>query len=314
MSRKPRLFYPGAFYHVMLRGNAKQVIFGEQEAYHQFEYYLAEGLMQHSHRLHAYCWMGNHLHMLLQSADSPLSEMMQVLSQRYTRWFNHRHDRVGHLFQGRYKALLVDADAYLLELVRYIHLNPVRAGLVDEVGHYQWSSHHAYLGSRTTPWLTTDWVMRQFDEDLDAARSRYLRFLGEPVDEQRQEELSRGTAEGRIIGDDRFRQKMEKSSRKQPARDIPLEQIVALVAREVGVSERELCSGSRRHAITQARAMITLLAMDEGSRTLSETADYFGRDPTVLSRQIKSLREKADKITVVRDELECYRKALKQQA
>ena len=178
MPRKPRLFYPGAFYHVMLRGNARQDIFCGDRAYHQFEQFLAEGLEQHRRRLHAYCWMGNHVHMLLQCSDVPISEMMRVLSQRYTYWFNRQHDRVGHLFQGRYKALVVDTDGYLLELIRYIHLNPVRAELVEQIDDYPWSSHHAYLGRQTKPWLITDWVLRQFHEDRVTAGARYLGFLG----------------------------------------------------------------------------------------------------------------------------------------
>ena len=108
MARKPRIHYPGAIYHVMLRGNAKQTIFHNDEEYRYFENILAEGLEQYSLILHAYCWMKNHVHMALQVTDKPLSKLMQTMSQRYTRWFNKKYDRVGHLFQGRYKAILVD--------------------------------------------------------------------------------------------------------------------------------------------------------------------------------------------------------------
>jgi len=294
-SRKPRLYHPGALYHVMLRGNAKQTIFGDERAYHQFEKILAEGLDEHKHRLHAYCWMGNHIHMLLQSADQPISGMMKVLSQRYTQWFNKRHDRSGHLFQGRYKALMVDADSYLLELVRYIHLNPVRAELVEQVDDYPWSSHHAYLGRQTTPWLTTDWVLRQFDEERGAARARYLRFLGEPVDRDREAELSRGTIHGRVIGSDDFLRRMEERAESSTQINVTLDQITDTVCGQENLNRQELLSASRRRATTQARALITLLAVEYSGKTLTETAHYFDRNLTVLSQQMKKLRERAEK-------------------
>ncbi len=313
MSRKLRLFHPGAFYHVMLRGNAKQVIFGENRAYHQFEQFLAEGLEQHKHRLHAYCWMGNHVHMLLQCADTPLSEMMRVLSQRYTYWFNRQHDRVGHLFQGRYKSLMVDTDHYLLELVRYIHLNPVRAEFVESTDDYLWSSHHAYLGRKETPWLTTDWVLRQFHEERGAARARYLRLLGEPVDEQQQALFTKGATEGRVIGSDDFLCRMEERAGITSAPSLPLEQIVDMVCNYQKINKDELRSASRRRVITEARAVITLLAVNDAGKTLTEIADYFNRDITVLSRQMKKLRECSEQLVELKNRLDKYRIMLKEQ-
>ncbi len=100
---------------------------------------MAEGVGQFGHQIHGYCWMGNHIHLAVQVVEVPLSRIMQNLAFRYTRWVNKRQGRVGHLFQGRYKAILVEAQSYLLELVRYIHLNPVRARLVEEPAAYRWS-------------------------------------------------------------------------------------------------------------------------------------------------------------------------------
>jgi REP element-mobilizing transposase RayT len=109
MARKPRLHYPGAFYHVILRGNFRQDTF------------LVE---RYRYRIHAFCLMSNHVHLAIQVGVVPLSRIMQNFCFRYTRWLNQQQERVGHLFQGRYKAVLLDADSYLLELTRYIHLNP----------------------------------------------------------------------------------------------------------------------------------------------------------------------------------------------
>jgi REP element-mobilizing transposase RayT len=153
MARKPRVHCPGALYHVILRGNAGQTIFFDDRDRARFYLLLQEGTERFRHRIHAFCLMSNHVHLAIQVADLPLSRIIQNLSFRYTKWVNWRQSRSGHLFQGRYKAVLVDADAYLLELTRYIHLNPVEAGLVKEPEEHM-GSHRAYLGLGDS-WLTT---------------------------------------------------------------------------------------------------------------------------------------------------------------
>ena len=158
MARKSRVHYPGAVYHVMLRGNRGQPIFFSDEDRCRCYLLLQEGTVRFEYRVHGFCLMDNHLHLAIQVGDIPLSKIMQNLSFRYTRWVNKHQQRLGHLFQGRYHAILVDQDSYLLELVRYIHLNPVRAKWVDRPEDYPWSSHQAYLNAEAIPWLTTDWV------------------------------------------------------------------------------------------------------------------------------------------------------------
>jgi len=128
MARKPRLHVPGGLYHVILRGNGGQDIFFDDEDRYHLYLLLQHGVERYGHRIHGFCCMTNHIHLAIQVADEPLSGIMQNLSFRYTRWINKKQARTGHLFQGRYKSILVDADSYVLELVRYLHLNPVRAG------------------------------------------------------------------------------------------------------------------------------------------------------------------------------------------
>jgi len=151
MARKPRLHVPGGLYHVILRGNARQDIFFAPRDRTLFYELLQEGVTRFGYRVHAFCLMTNHVHLALQTGDQVLSAGMQNLSFRYARYANQRLDRVGHLFQGRFKAFLVDQDAYGLALVRYIHLNPVRARLVSQAAAYPWSSHRAYLGDQKLP-------------------------------------------------------------------------------------------------------------------------------------------------------------------
>src|SRR5580765_8376046 len=138
MARKPRLHVSGGLYHVILRGNARQNVFFTAADRKYFFNLLAEGVGRFGYRVHAFCLMTNHLHLALQVGDVELSAGMKNLSFRYTRYLNTRLKRVGHVFQGRFKAFLVDQDRYGLALVRYLHLNPVRARMVKHAGAYAW--------------------------------------------------------------------------------------------------------------------------------------------------------------------------------
>jgi len=141
MARRPRIHFPGALYHVITRGNRRQGIFLDEKDLEKFLAYIVDYKSRHSFRLYAYALMKNHLHLLVEVEETPLSRIMQSLLFRYTRYFNRRYGEVGHLFQGRYKAIVCDKDAYLLELVRYIHLNPVRAKIVKSPEDYGWTGH-----------------------------------------------------------------------------------------------------------------------------------------------------------------------------
>ena len=208
MARRPRIHFEGALYHVMLRGNGGQSIFLADDDRDAFEALVAEGVARFGHRIHAYCWMGNHVHLAIQVAETPLSKIMQNLAFRYTRFINRREQRIGHLFQGRFKALLVDADGYLLELVRYIHLNPVRAKLVADPANYRSSGHLAYLGKAHKAWLTTDWVLSQFASSSGTARRGYEAFVQAGLHEGHRDEFHRERLEGAILGADHFVEKI----------------------------------------------------------------------------------------------------------
>ena len=158
MARKPRVHYFGAYYHVMLRGNGGMQIFQDQADRNRFFALVQESILRFKYRIHALCLMTNHVHFVMQVGEIPLSKIIQNISFRYTRYINKKEKRIGHLFQGRYKALIVDADSYLLQLIRYIHLNPLRANMVDDLLDYPWSSHLAYLGQLRFSWLTTQVV------------------------------------------------------------------------------------------------------------------------------------------------------------
>jgi REP element-mobilizing transposase RayT len=180
MARPLRLEFPGALYHVTSRGNARQDIYLDDEDRRLFLDVLSEVIGRFGWVCHAYCLMGNHYHLLIETPDPNLSLGMRQLNGVYTQRFNRRHGRVGHVFQGRFKAILVERDSYLLELARYIVLNPLRAGMVRLLSHYRWSSYAATVGKTACPdWLSTDWLLAQFAKTRAVARRRYAAFVAE---------------------------------------------------------------------------------------------------------------------------------------
>lgn len=297
MARKKRIHYPGALYHVMLRGNAGQTVFHQDAECRYFEDILAQGLEQYEMLLHAYCWMENHVHMALQVREEPLSKLMQNISQRYTWWFNKRHDRAGHVFQGRYKAVLVDREAYFTELIRYIHLNPVRAGLVTDPLAYPRSSHAAYAGHTRPPdWLSIDYGLRQFGIAEPEARAAYLHFMGQTAGEELLDRLRHGSrTEGRILGNDNFIRTVLGRKDDPVQAQVGIERIAALAAGVYEIPAREMTSASRARQPAQARAMATLIGVDHCGFLVSDFARYFNRDMPGLSRQVKALRERLEK-------------------
>jgi putative transposase len=282
MARKPRLHYTGAVYHVMVRGNGGQNIFADDEDRCRFYLLLQEGVAKFGHRIHAFCLMGNHVHLAVQVGEKPLSRIMQTLCFRYTQWVNSRQKKVGHLFQGRYKAIVVDADAYLAELVRYIHLNPVRAKLVKEPGKYPWSGHRAYMGQETLPWLTTEWVLSQFGSRTKTARSRYGEFVQHGSKEGFRQEFHGGT-EGRILGDDSFVEKVYEKAEQGEKKSVTLDEIIRRVGKEYGLTEEEMVARGRQRHPAEARGMIAYLVREVNGLSLTELGRRMKRDVSTLS-------------------------------
>ncbi len=287
---------------MMLRGNGGQDIFFDDEDRYHLYLLIQHGVERYGHRIHGFCCMTNHIHLAVQVEKDPLSGIMQNLSFRYTRWVNGKKTRTGHLFQGRYKAILVDADTYLLELVRYIHLNPVRAGMVENPEEYAWSSHRAYLGMETLPWLETDWVLSQFAKRLKTCRRRYEAFVQAGKEEGYRQEFHHGSEDGRVLADDRFlEQVLGKSIQSLP--EASLEEIVAYASSEYGVSEEELRGPSRNRVVCEARAVIGWLNRRLGGGSIKDVAIYFQRESSTFSRHIGKIDAKAKNSDKLRDRL-----------
>ncbi|MGH7902447.1 MAG: transposase [Thermodesulfobacteriota bacterium] len=304
MARKPRLHIPGGLYHVILRGNGGQDIFFSDIDRLYFESLVGEGIKRFGHRIHAYCWMKNHVHVAIQVGQGPLSKIIQNLSFRYTRYINRKMGHFGHLFQGRYKAILVDAESYLLELVRYIHLNPVRAKLVKRPEDYDWSGHKSYIGKKRESWLTEEWVLGQFSEHSGKAIEGYKDFIAEGIGEEYRREFHYGSAGGRILGGDSFIEEVLKEVEEREYRGITIDRIIEVVCERYEVEEIELRSRSRLRKLTEMRKLLSYIVVEYSDESLTKLSKRLNRDVTTMSRELNEYRERVKMERKVREELE----------
>lgn len=178
MARPLRIEYPFAVYHITSRGNEKKDIFLDEKDKFIFLEILSNVKEKYNWICHSYCLMNNHYHLVIETPDGNLSIGMRQLNGVYTQKFNKKHHRTGHLFQGRYKAILVQKQSHLLEVCRYVVLNPVRAKIIENLDDYKWSSYRATIGLDKQPeFLYTDWILNQFDSDKKRARRFYKDFV-----------------------------------------------------------------------------------------------------------------------------------------
>ena len=185
MARPLRIEYPDAWYHVMNRGRRAEKIFTHKTDYHAFLDLLLEAAELWKLRIAGFCLMPTHYHLLVQTPNANLSRCMRHINGVYTQRFNRSHGCDGQLFRGRYKAVLVDADTYLLQLLRYIHRNPLRAGLADSLNAYVWTSHRGYVsGAKQWKWLYKDFILAMFAEDKKLQRRRYEHFVAQDDSEE----------------------------------------------------------------------------------------------------------------------------------
>lgn len=182
MARPLRIEYPGAVYHITSRGNEKKAVFKDDSDRKAFLKTIAQLNKRYNWICHAYCLMDNHYHLLLETPDGNLSIGMRQLNGVYTQAFNRRNKRTGHLFQGRYKAILIQKDSHLLEVCRYVVLNPVRARIVQSPGAWEWSSYRATGGrGNLHPCLTVDWVLGQFSTNREKSEKEYQQFVQQGI-------------------------------------------------------------------------------------------------------------------------------------
>lgn len=279
MARPLRIEFPGAVYHITSRGNAREEIFLDEKDFISFLDLLCLAVKRYNWILHAYCLMKNHYHLLIETPDGTLSEGMRQLNGIYTQRFNRRHNRVGHLLQGRYKAILIDKDNYLLELCRYIVLNPVRAGIVNDPGKWRWSSYGATAGyGKGISCLTKDWILLQFGRERKKAERRYREFVREGL----KAETPWKEIKGQIyLGNEEFIDRIKRLIKgKETLKEIPrIQRYITKPSLEdiFGHKEKKLIDKSVYKAHVQY------------GYTLKEIAEYLGVHYTTISRAIKRI-------------------------
>lgn len=200
MARPLRIEYSGAFYYVTAKGNEQKAVFKSQKDREKFLDYLATASSRYGAIIHAFCLMSNHYHLLLETPGGNLSQIMRHINGAYTTYFNIRRKRTGHLFQGRYKAVLVEAETFAPELTRFIHLNPVQERMTVCPEAYPWSSYRCYIGQATTPdWLRTGFILDSFAPDREQAQQKYQQFVEDLLPTEYENPL-KGTVASTLLG------------------------------------------------------------------------------------------------------------------
>lgn len=288
--RSLRIEFPGALYHITSRGNAKQFIYLDEIDKKNFLKIFTSVVERFNWLCHSYCLMNNHYHLIIETPEGNLSRGMRQLNGVYTQNFNLRHNRVGHLFQGRYKAILVEKETYLLVLSRYVVLNPLRAGLVKMIEDWEWSSHRAITGiGEKPPFLTVDWILSQFGDDKSIAKSRYKQFVLDGITE----DFPKKDLHGQILlGTKRFIDKFDNTLRaKGKLKEVPRVQRYATrpSLRDLFPQERLREKKFREEAIYTAYVLY--------GYTLSEIAAWLGVHYVTISRTLKKAEERKRKMS-----------------
>lgn len=292
MARSLRINYAGAFYHITSRGNEQRGVFKSQRDREKFLGYLESAESRYGAVIHCWCLMGNHYHLLLETPDGNLPQIMRHVNGAYTTYFNVKRRRFGHLFQGRYKAFLVEADTYALELSRYIHLNPVRAGLVARPEDYPWSSYRSYIGLHSRPnWLRTKLILGSITANIEEAPRRYREFVEDRLGKEYESPLQ-GVIGGAILGGVAFVDKIkhEHVHGRTLAKDVPslrqltarprVKDILAAVGDEKGLSEKD------------ARRIGVYLCHTLSGLPLRRLGEFFGIGATALCEASRRMRRR----------------------
>lgn len=274
MARPLRLEFAGALYHVTARGDGREDIYLDVEDRDGFLALSGQVCQRFNWSVYAYCLMSNHYHLVVETLEGNLSRGMRHLNGVYTQRFNRQHGRVGHVFQGRYKAILVQKEAYLLELSRYVVLNPVRARMVKSAGDWPWSSYRAMTGKAPVPeWLDRDWLLGQFGRQRSRAMKAYTRFVREGLGGASPWEEVRHQA---FLGDERFVERFRGAKPKSSLSEVPKAQRRGLAK---SLAEYRKTCPNRDEAM--ARAYLA------GTYTMKEIGEFFGVHYMTVSRAVK---------------------------
>lgn len=310
MARPLRIEYPGAYYHVTSRGNEQKDIFRSKRDREKFLEYLASAAERYGAVVHVYCLMSNHYHLLLETPGGNLSQIMRHINGAYTTYFNVKRKRSGHLFQGRFKAILVDADDYLAELSRYIHLNPVRAAIVTRPEQYPWSSYHWYSANGNgPPWLKTGFILGRFAATSAEAREKYRLFVEDRLDVECESPL-KGVIAATLLGKAEFTDLITRRHLRGKV-DVNIPSLRTLAARPTPDQILKAVQDAGMMDARQERRVAMYLCHKLSGRTLQELGSMFGVRDTAVSEASRRVAKELEHdnllretVTVIRQQLE----------
>jgi len=313
MPRQPRLDGPGLLQHVMARGIDRSRIFRDRQDYEDFLSRLDTILTIARIRCYAWALLPSHFHLLLRSGNVPLSGLMRSLMTGYAVSFNRRHKRNGHLFQNRYKSIICEEEPYLLELVRYIHLNPLRARIVKglrNLDDYPWTGHSALMGRRENGWQETVEVLGRFGARKGRAREKYRGFMEEAMDRGEaldfegggrarsagagEEEGSSEAYDERVLGGGRFVENVLKETKLPVAARkprLPLPELIGKVSESFNVDVEDLVLGRRKREVSNVRALVSYLAVQKMGYRFTEVGEVLRVHPVSVARCLEKGRE-----------------------
>jgi putative transposase len=321
MPRQARLDFTGALHHIMVRGINKTPIFVDDLDRESFLERLQLNLDDSACSIYAWTIMDNHIHLLVKSGSQGISYLMRKQLTWYAMYFNHKYHRTGHLFENRYKSIICEEERYLLALIRYIHLNPIRSGMIktlEDLDQYQWSGHSVIMGTHNREWMDTGYVLAQFGGMLKKARTAYWKFMEEGISQGRIPELTGGglarsqggwsgvisqkrkgvalESDERVLGGSEFVNKILEESKESNNIQLKVNRtrksisdIIAEQSFETGISQRLLRSGSRRRAISLARAVIAKRCTEELGFSFAEIARALGVSTSAIRRSVLRL-------------------------
>jgi putative transposase len=292
VSRPLRIEYPGAFYHVTSRGNERKIIFQNSRDREKYLTYLESAHDRYGAIIHVYCLMGNHYHLLLETPRGNLSKVLHHINGAYTTYFNVKRGRSGHLFQGRFKGILVERDAYCKELSRYIHLNPVRAGLVKSPSEYPWSSYRYFIGRDKKPeWLTTEIILGEFGSE-ERERYRAYREYVERGETKGLESPFKRVIASTFLGSEEFINDIRVKyleKRRIDKRNVPAAREV-LLGPSFGEIEKAVVNVlGKDHALN--KKMCIYLSHRHSGMKLDEIGAYFGKKGSAISQLSRRFKE-----------------------
>lgn len=290
MPRAPRIHFRGALFHAIARGNGGQTIFEDELDYGTFLNHLAIVKDQRPFRLYAYCLMPNHIHLLIQMAETPIWKVMQRVMLRYAQSHNKRRNRKGHVFQARYKPILCSEEGYLLTLLRYIHLNPVRAFLCKHPNDWPWSSHRVYMrGWEDGGLVDISPPLSILGEEPATARSRLGLFVEEGIGLVTRKDVQ-PTTRPECLGPTDFISDYDRMTEEKkmfrPPKPPSLSELAKGICNEMGISEQELRSGGRRRPLPTAKRRLAVAALKCGRRQ-AEVAAYLNCTSGAIFRLIE---------------------------